>query len=103
MSKKILLINDKYGEFGGTEEYINSFASLFGLFGYEISIIYGKKYPKNFSNSLIKEFPLEAINERNTSAPYKLDGLRDYLNGIKPDIIYLHNIFDRGVVTLLKE
>ncbi|MCL0038285.1 glycosyltransferase family 4 protein [Thermodesulfovibrionales bacterium] len=103
MSKKILLINDKYGEFGGTEEYINSFASLFGLFGYEISIIYGKKYPKNFSNSLIKEFPLEAINERNTSAPYKLDGLRDYLNGIKPDIIYLHNIFDRRVVTLLKE
>ena len=101
--KRIVIINDKYGEFGGTEEYINSFARVFTSLGYEVSIIYGRRYsmPKNF---FAREYELPILATR-----YKAQNRRDlkklqgYLNKIKPDIIYVHNIFDNKIIKTLKE
>ena len=104
MLQRIVLINDKYGGFGGTEEYINSLARLLDPLGYETSIIYGKKYPKNFSNPLIREFRLPFLKERYAKAkPYELAKLCGYINKIRPDIVYIHNIFDYRIITAIRK
>ena len=102
MQKRIGIINDKYGEFGGTEEYINSFARIFDPLGYETSVIYGVKPPGNFSNPLIREFRLPFLKERYKKTSPELDKLKDFINRIQVDIIYIHNIFDHRIITAMK-
>lgn len=103
---RILIVNDKYGEFGGTEEYINSFAKLFSKFGYEIFVVYGEKHPKTFSSPIVKEFESPILGRRYVKDSREvfdeLHGLRRYVDGVKPDIIYLHNILDHRVVDLFE-
>ncbi len=100
---KILLINDKFGEFGGTEEYINSFIRAFSSLGYKIGIAYGKKYPPDFKNPWIEcECPLPFLNFRNFNLypDYKRDlqKLKEFILWFKPDITYIHNVLDYRII-----
>ncbi|MCL0063182.1 glycosyltransferase family 4 protein [Peptococcaceae bacterium] len=105
---KILIVNDKYGEFGGTEEYINSFANSFAKFGHEIAVIYGKKYPKDFTNnSIVSELCLPILHARNIANAHNLTNelreIKNFIESFKPDIIYVHNILDHRIISSIKE
>ncbi len=102
--KAALLINDKYGEFGGSEQYINSFAALFTPLGYEVSLAYGLRYPEWFSNPLIRDFQLPFLARRdNRASQDQLEALLKCVDDAQPDIVYVHNIFDHRVISALKQ
>lgn len=97
--KSIVYINDKAGEFGGTEEYLNSLSKILKPKKIRSTMIYGESKGK-LSSDIDQYFHLPelAIRDSKVNIAPQISKIIDFL---KPDIVYIHNIFNSSVFEAL--
>jgi glycosyltransferase involved in cell wall biosynthesis len=94
--RSILHLNDKAGQFGGTEEYIASITRLFSSIDVASYLVFGKQYGL-ISPDFISYFKVPGLASRDMSNETPNQVL-SIIDKVKPDIVYLHNIFDGHIV-----
>lgn len=97
--KSILYINDKAGNFGGTEEYLNSLSKTLKSQGISSSIIYGER-KGDLPKDIDQYFHLPEMRERNSTADLAPQ-ISAIVSSLQPGMVYLHNIFNMSVFRAL--
>ena len=94
MRTEVLLLNDRFGNTGGTGQYILHFAEWFTNLGYRITLGYGIKPRPEFSTPAIYEFesPVLAAVEGPPS-PFELRKLATLASSASPRLIFIHDVF----------
>jgi glycosyltransferase involved in cell wall biosynthesis len=95
----ILHVNEKGGQFGGTEEYIATLSSMLHLYGISSSLIYGTKFG-DIPDAIAAHFHVPGLSVRGggTDAPHRV---LEIVRRLKPDVVYIHNIFDATTIRLM--
>lgn len=97
--RRMLHVNDKGGRFGGTEEYISSVASALAPFGVRSSLAYGETIGEP-GDATLDAVRIPALARRNRPGAAVVP-LLDLVERIRPDLVYLHNIFDHRIPLVL--
>ncbi len=97
--RSIVHVNEKFGQFGGTEEYIASLASLVSSLGIKSHIFYEHLHG-NVPSFINKYAVIPGLGSRDIVKNIDVKLLHSMLP-IEPDIVYIHNIFNSQVINLL--
>lgn len=96
--KSVLHINEKAGRFGGTEEYVDSLTEICSNKGIKSYLICGVEHGERHPNLIL--FSIPGLEDRDARKDIS-KRVMDIVHKIKPDIVYIHNIFDWRIVQAL--
>jgi glycosyltransferase involved in cell wall biosynthesis len=96
--QSVLHINEKGGRFGGTEGYIHGFAEICAHHGISSYLIYDKVCGEFSKNLTYLWVPGLGKRKAITDAPERT---AEIVCRVRPDVVYLHNIFDGEIVHAL--
>jgi len=95
--RSIVHVNEKFGQFGGTEEYIASLARLVSPYGIK-SHIYYEHLHGNIPSHIDKYEKIPGLGNKDGKDIDK--NLLYSMFSIRPDIVYIHNIFNSQIISL---
>jgi glycosyltransferase involved in cell wall biosynthesis len=94
--RSILHVNEKGGRFGGTEEYLALLTEELASSGVRSHLICGVSSADHLAGLTSVEV-IEGLADRDAPADVG-NRLVDAVARLRPDVVYLHNIFDADVV-----
>ncbi|NKC17201.1 MAG: glycosyltransferase [Gammaproteobacteria bacterium] len=97
--QSILHINEKAGQFGGTEEYIESLAKLLSPIGISSHLIYDQLHGKMTKN-MASSTRISGLSDRQGNKGIGRKVL-EAVSQINPDVVYVHNIFEHEIMQSL--
>lgn len=95
----ILHINEKGGRFGGTEEYIDLITPELARRGVRSHLVCGRvvgDLPATIDSTLV----IHGLADRTPSVGVP-DAVARAVAALEPDVVYVHNVFDPAIVTML--
>lgn len=94
----VLHVNDKGGSFGGTEQYIASVAAGLAEAGIANHLAYGELSGPTAPH--LSHFHIDGLASR-TPDPHAHAQLADLVRRTRPDLVYVHNVFDHRIIEAL--
>jgi len=104
MLKKILMVNEFYSYGGGASLYLVDISKRLRNMGYHISILYGTRKEEIIEESGIETFFVrDAFGFNYTFGAKEIKGITTVVNRVKPDLIYIHQVLNPHVISLLSK
>ena len=98
---KILHVNTNNAG-GGVEQYLKQLFSELTRKGHSNTFLFGQKYPNQSMGDNVQNFYIEAITHYKCKGQKnKLTEINKIINQLDPDIIYIHQVFNPGLIDVL--
>ena len=102
MINNILMVNEFYSYGDGSSLYIIDISERLMKLGHKVSILYGTERDKKVENTNIESFFVPDLFGFNYSCPAgSKQKIRDIVDHVSPQIIYIHQVLNPHVVDLL--
>jgi glycosyltransferase involved in cell wall biosynthesis len=92
----VLHVNEKGGSFGGTEEYIELVSRAWAKRGVRSQLVCGRVHGTR-PHGLDAVHVVDGLARRDDDGSGAA-GLADVVDDVRPDIVYVHNVFDPRVI-----
>lgn len=104
MRTPILLLHDRYGTNGSTQQYITHFSEHFTDLGYRITLAHGHKDPGRLGSPAIAELVAPCLLETGAApSPSAVKALAAEVALREPRLVFLHRLFHPAIHAALKK
>lgn len=104
MPKRILMVNEFFSHGDGSSFYLIKISEALAAQGYTVGVLYGTKRPRECRLSGVKTWFVPGMFGFNyINTPEGFQGIRNAVQESRPDIIYLHQVLNPRVVSMLAD